>query len=56
MFHTADHLDQFLILLDIAAKHNIKAYIRNESTWLEVGRFENIAEINAKKLDFLYSS
>jgi N-acetyl-alpha-D-muramate 1-phosphate uridylyltransferase len=39
--------------LDIAAKHNIKAYVHNESTWLEVGRFENIAEINAKKLDFL---
>lgn len=39
--------------LNIAAKHKIKAYVHNESTWLEVGRFENIAEINAKKLDFI---
>jgi MurNAc alpha-1-phosphate uridylyltransferase len=39
--------------LDIASKHKIKAYVHNESEWYEVGRYENIAEINAKKLDFL---
>jgi len=39
--------------LDIAAEQNIKAYIHNESEWYDVGRYEHVAEINAKKIDFL---
>ena len=39
--------------LNIATKHNIKAYVHNESVWYDVGRFEHVAEINAKRIDFL---
>ncbi len=53
LIHTDAPFPIIPFYLGIASKHKIKAYVHNESEWLEVGRYQNIAEINAMNLDFI---